>query len=74
MLSLCPTAHLYLWAWCFLYYLLYTICVYCSWGNDGEMGEHPRQTILCFGAYIILEVHVLKFGLQLVALLESDKT
>lgn len=38
------------------------------------MGEDPRQTILCFGVYIILEVHVLKFDLHLVALLERDGT
>lgn len=52
---------------------LYHLCLLLL-GHDGEMGEHPRPTILCFGAYIILEVHVLKFGLQLVALLESDRT
>lgn len=43
-------------------------------GHDGEMGEDPRQTLLCFGVYIILEVHVLMFDLHLVALLESDGT
>lgn len=52
---------------------LYLLCLLFL-GHDGEMGEDPRQTILCFGVYIILEVHVLKFDLHLVALLERDGT
>lgn len=52
---------------------LYPLCLLLL-GHDGEMGEYPRQTILCFGVYIILEVHVLKFVFQLVAPLESDRT